>query len=95
MQLGRRNKLTVNRIPPPGAFLTDQNGNEVLLPTKYLTDEHQVEAEVEVFVFKDSENRIVSTTEVPYLHLGDFAYLEVVHVNPYGAFAATKKTRSW
>lgn len=87
MQLGKRNKLTVNRITPPGAYLTDEYGNEVLLPNKYLTDEHQVDAEVEVFVFKDSENRIISTTEIPHLYLGDFAYLEVVHVNPYGAFA--------
>jgi predicted RNA-binding protein (virulence factor B family) len=41
---------------------------------------------VDVFVFKDSENRIVATTEIPLLYLGDFRYLTVIHVNPYGAF---------
>ena len=86
MQLGTRNHLKINRITPPGAYLEDEYGNEVLLPKKYLLPDHVVDSDVDVFVFKDSENRIVSTTEVPYLYLGDFAYLEVVTVNPYGAF---------
>ena len=87
MQLGKVNTLTINRITPPGAYLTDDHENEVLLPTKYLLESHLPETTVDVFVFKDSENRIVSTTETPYLYLGEFAYLEVVHVNPFGAFA--------
>jgi predicted RNA-binding protein (virulence factor B family) len=50
-------------------------------------EEHfELEDEVDVFVFKDSENRIVATTEIPLLYLGDFRYLTVIHVNPYGAF---------
>ena len=86
MQLGTINELTIDRLTPPGAFLVDAHGNEVLLPRKYLTEEHVEEAVVSVFVFKDSENRIVSTTEIPRLYLGEFACLEVVQVNPYGAF---------
>jgi len=86
MQLGTVNRLKINRITPPGAYLEDPFGNEVLLPKKYLLTDHIVDSEVNVFVFKDSENRIVSTTEKPYLYLGDFAYMEVVTVNPFGAF---------
>ena len=54
MQLGRINKLTVNRITPPGAYLEDFKGDEVLLPKKYLVPESdfQVGATVDVFVFK-------------------------------------------
>ncbi|NBR14046.1 MAG: GntR family transcriptional regulator [Crocinitomicaceae bacterium] len=86
MQLGIVNKLKINRFTPPGAFLEDVDGNEVLLPNKYVEEHFQLEDEVDVFVFKDSENRIVATTEVPHLYLGDFRYLNVIHVNPYGAF---------
>jgi uncharacterized protein len=86
MQLGRINHLTINRITPPGAYLEDILENEVLLPKKYLLPEHEIGTEVDVFVHKDSENRIVATTETPYILLGEFKYLAVVHVNPYGAF---------
>ncbi len=86
MQLGVVNKLKINRFTPPGAFLEDEFGNEVLLPNKYVEEHFELEDIVDVFVFKDSENRIVATTEVPLLYLGDFRYLTVIHVNPYGAF---------
>jgi len=86
MQLGVVNKLKINRFTPPGAFLEDEQGNEVLLPNKYVEEHFELEDEVDVFVFKDSENRIVATTEVPLLYLGDFRYLTVIQVNPYGAF---------
>lgn len=86
MQLGRINHLTIDRLTAPGAYLYDQQGNEVLLPKKYLLPEHTEGSEVSVFVFKDSENRIVSTTETPLILLGDFNYLEVVHNNPFGTF---------
>ena len=86
MQLGVVNKLKINRFTPPGAFLEDKDGNEVLLPNKYVEEHFELEDEVDVFVFKDSENRIVSSTEIPLLYLGDFRYLTVIHVNPYGAF---------
>ena len=86
MQLGRINQLVIARITPPGAYLFDQQGNEVLLPKKYLLAEHIEGEQVSVFVFKDSENRVVATTERPLILLGDFNYLEVVHNNPFGTF---------
>ncbi|MBM3159750.1 MAG: RNA-binding protein [Bacteroidetes bacterium] len=88
MQLGQINKLAVSRITPPGAYLKDFRGDEVLLPRKYLIPENdfQVGALVDVFVFKDSQNRIVSTTESPHLLLGNIAFLKVVLVNMFGAF---------
>ncbi len=86
MQLGLNNSLIIDRLTPPGAFLRDTMGNEVLLPKKYLLDSFEVGQEIEVFVFKDSEQRIVSTTEKPLLYLGEFAYLMVTQVHPIGAF---------
>ena len=87
MQLGVFNKLTINRLTLVGAFLEDIQGNEVLLPKKYLSDAMQVDSEVSVFIMKDSENRIVATTETPHLLLGGFAYLRIAEINPFGAFA--------
>lgn len=86
MQLGLINTLIIDRFTPPGAFLRDKEGNEVLLPQKYLKDEFELEQEIDVFVFKDSEQRIVSTTEKPHLLLGEFTYLKVTQIQPIGAF---------
>jgi uncharacterized protein len=87
MQLGVFNKLKINRLTLVGAFLEDIQGNEVLLPKKYLSDAMEVDSEVSVFIMKDSENRIVATTETPHLLLGGFAYLRIAEINPFGAFA--------
>ena len=86
MQLGLINRLKIDRFTSPGAFLKDPMGNEVLLPKKYLLEEFELEQEIDVFVFKDSEQRIVSTTETPYLFLGEFKYLKVTQITPIGAF---------
>ena len=86
MQLGKINTLTIKRFAPPGAYLIDLQENEILLPNKYLTPEMEEGTEVEVFVMKDSSERMVALTERPHLLLGDFAFLNVVEVNPYGAF---------
>ena len=86
MQLGKINKLTIKRFAPPGAYLIDLQENEVLLPNKYLTPDMEEGTEVDVFVMKDSSERLVCVTEKPYILLGDCVYLDVVEVNPYGAF---------
>ena len=86
MQLGLINTLTIDRFTPPGAFLEDEQGNEVLLPQKYLLDTYELGQKIDVFVFKDSQQRIVCTTEKPFLLLGDFKYLRVTQVKPIGAF---------
>ncbi len=86
MQLGKINTLTIKRFAPPGAYLIDLQENEILLPNKYLIPEMEEGTEVEVFVMKDSSERMVAVTERPHILLGDFAFLNVVEVNPYGAF---------
>ena len=66
MQLGKINQLTIQRFAPPGAYLVDAQENEVLLPNKYLDPEWSEGSEVNVFVMKDSSDRIVAITETPY-----------------------------
>jgi predicted RNA-binding protein (virulence factor B family) len=81
--------LRIARFVDFGAYLVndcDGDGTEVLLPAKYLDESNVVGDEVEVFVYTDSEDRPVATTEVPFAQVGEFAYLQVVEVNRIGAF---------
>jgi uncharacterized protein len=86
MNIGRWNTLKIDRFTPPGAFLLDEEGNDVLLPNKYVLDEYKEGDELNVFIYKDSEDRIVATTRVPLIQLNQFAYLNVLEVNVHGAF---------
>lgn len=87
MKIGEFNDLTLLRFTPPGAYLSDEQGNEVLLPNKYLTDDMQVGAELRLFVYRDSEDRAVATTQTPLIEMHRFAWLYVNSVDFYGAFA--------
>jgi len=86
MNLGEINELTILRFTSVGAYLGDEEDNDVLLPNKYLTPEMEIDGKVQVFLYKDSEDRIVATTETPLLKLNEFALLRVKEVNPIGAF---------
>ena len=87
MNIGEINHLTVLRFTSAGAFLGDENDNDVLLPGKYITDGLKVDDEIDVFIYRDSEDRVVATTERPLLQLKGFAYLKVKDVTMFGAFA--------
>lgn len=86
IKLGHNNKLRVGRFVDFGAYLTDDEGAEILLPARYVSDDLAVGDEIDVFVYKDSEDRPVATTDVPYVEVGQFAFLQVVAVNKVGAF---------
>ncbi|MBD5214223.1 MAG: GntR family transcriptional regulator [Bacteroidales bacterium] len=86
MQLGRYNTLEVRRIVDFGAYLADDEGNEVLLPSRYLTEVPKIGAKMDVFVYTDSEDRPVATTERPFAQVGEVAFLQVAEVNRIGAF---------
>lgn len=86
MKIGEYNRLTLLRFTSVGAYLGDELGNDVLLPNKYLTDEMELDDELTVFVYRDSEDRAVATTEKPYIELNGFASLKVTNVNVFGAF---------
>ncbi len=86
MKIGEYNELSINRMVDFGAYLIDDDTHEVLLPKRYLTPEMKVGDTIRVFVYNDSENRPVATTEQPYAVVGDFALLRVKAVNKVGAF---------
>ncbi|MCF2488555.1 S1 RNA-binding domain-containing protein [Dyadobacter sp. CY347] len=84
--IGKYNNLTIERLTSVGMFLSDVEGEEVLLPNQYLTDEMQIGDTIKVFVYLDSEDRPVATTETPKIIRNQFAFLEVTDVTEHGAF---------
>lgn len=84
--IGTTQTLTIDRLTAPGAYLTDGEGNDVLLPNRYVLPEHKKGVEVDVFLYKDSEDRPVATTELPLVQRDQFACLKVVDVSRFGAF---------
>lgn len=85
-RLGHKNKLKIIRFTDHGAILGGGEGIEILMPKKYTRKEQHAGDEVEVFVYLDSSERPVATTETPIAEVGQFAYLKVAWTNRYGAF---------
>ncbi|MDE5720829.1 MAG: GntR family transcriptional regulator [Paramuribaculum sp.] len=88
INIGKTNTLKVSRLVDFGAYLTDDSNGatEILLPRRYVTDDLRPGDEIEVFVYNDSEDRPVATTERPIAQVGEVAVLEVVGNCRYGAF---------
>lgn len=86
MKIGQLNSLKVSRNTPHGIFLEDDEGEDILLPGKYLTGDEKEGDIKELFVYNDSEDRLVATTETPKIQLNEFAALKVIDVNKSGVF---------
>ncbi len=86
MNIGRINRLKVKKLVDFGAYLDGGNEEEILLPAKFIKEELKPEDEIDVFVYTDSEDRLIATTRKPRAMVGEFAYMEVVQVNKVGAF---------
>ena len=86
IKLGEYNRLTIVKTVDFGLYLDGGDEGEILLPSRYVPKDYQIGDELDVFLYLDSEERLVATTEKPLAQVGDFAYLEVAWVNEYGAF---------
>ncbi len=85
VQVGQYNRLIVDRIKDAGAYLND--GKEgILLPKRFVPRGTKPGDELTVFVYHDSENRLIATTQHPHAVVGDFALMKVVGLSPHGAF---------
>lgn len=85
--IGRRSTLWVARIATPGVYLDGGERGEILLPGRYVPAGTLVGESFDVFVHRDSEDRLVATTERPRAMVGEFASLRVVSSSPrIGAF---------
>ncbi|MBR3886395.1 MAG: hypothetical protein IKJ21_02170 [Alistipes sp.] len=86
MKVGQIQTLKVARISDYGLYLADDEGQEVLLPNRFVSLTNAIGDEIEVFVYHDSEDRLVATTDRPLITEGQVASLKVVDKNIHGAF---------
>lgn len=86
IEIGKFNTLTVIKLVDFGGYLDGEERGEILMPKEYVPDNCSPDDEVRVFIYFDSEDRIVATTENPYVQVGEFAFLKVVAVSGVGAF---------
>jgi len=90
IKLGKYNTLRVARLVDFGAYLCDPEGDgkipEILLPARYMPDDLRPDDTIDVFVYRDNENRPIATTDEPYATVGEFAFMRVNQVNETGAF---------
>ena len=79
--------MEIRRLVDLGAYLSKPGEEaEVLLPARYMPENPQQGDTVRVFIYKDSEDRLIATTERPYATVGELAYLVVTAVYDVGAF---------
>jgi predicted RNA-binding protein (virulence factor B family) len=80
--IGKRNVLPVLRSAPPGFYLDGGTHGEILLPGRLIPPGTVVGGTIDVFVYRDSEDRLVATPQKPIAMVGQFASLRVVSINP-------------
>jgi predicted RNA-binding protein (virulence factor B family) len=85
--IGQRSILSITRASAPGLYLDGGELGEILLPGRFIPKDLAPGMKMDVFIYRDSEDRLVATTETPLAMVGDFACLKVVSVNDQvGAF---------
>ena len=86
LKIGKYNTLTIARVAEHGVYLANEAGTEVLLPNRYVTEDMKPGQQLRVFVYTDSDDRPVATTDTPFATADEFAFLQVRDVNSVGAF---------
>lgn len=86
IELGKYNTLDILRETSVGLFLGDQEGNDILLPNKYVPETYEIGDELSVFCYLDHSERPVATNLEPEIFVDEFQLLKVVEVNEFGAF---------
>lgn len=93
LEIGKTHTLVVLKHVDFGVYLgqnlDDEGQEEILLPERYLPDDTaawEVGEKLSVFLYLDSEDRPIATTEIPFAEVGDCAYLPVLEKSPFGSF---------
>jgi len=85
INVGQFNLMRVDRKVDFG-FYMDDGGEGILLPKRFVPSGLQIDDTISVFVYHDSDNRLIATTQEPFAVVGDIAALKVVEVTSQGAF---------
>ncbi len=86
MEIGKINELKVVKEVDFGVYFDGGEYGEILMPKRYVPKDCNLEDTISVFVYRDSEDRLIATTEMPMAMVGDFALLEATSVTTVGAF---------
>ena len=86
LTLGQTYTLRVVKMTDQGAYVDGDNLGEILLPTKFCPPDLTVDSDLPVFVYQDSESRLIVTTQTPKVQVGEFAYLKAVSNTDFGTF---------
>jgi len=84
--IGRINNLRIVKKVTFGLYLDGGSLGEILLPTRYVPEDCHTDDWLDVFLYHDSEDRIIATTETPYAMVNECAYLKCIATNQAGAF---------
>ncbi|MGB5446012.1 MAG: S1-like domain-containing RNA-binding protein [Psychromonas sp.] len=86
IKIGAYNELTIIKQVDFGMYLDGKEEGEILLPRRYVTNDMQIGQKVSVFLYFDSDDRLIATTQKPKAEAGQFASLKVIDTNKAGAF---------
>ena len=86
IKIGDYNKMTVLKSLDFGIYMDGGNGIEILMPKRYVPEGVNIGDELDCFVYLDSEDRLLATTETPFTTVNHFAFLSVNSTNQVGAF---------
>lgn len=86
LEIGKINSLRVVKKVDFGIYLDGGQYGDILMPLRYTPENCLVGDLVDAFIYNDSEDRLIATTEIPLAQVGEFAFLKVVSVDQYGAF---------
>jgi len=86
LEIGKTNSLRIVKKVPFGLYLDGGESGEILMPLRYIPQDCNVDDTIDAYIYNDSEDRLIATTEIPLAQVGDFACLKVLSVNQYGAF---------
>lgn len=86
LKIGKINELEITHRVDFGLYLDGGEEGEILLPLRYATRDMRPGDKIKVFIYRDSEDRLIATTEEPFAQVGEFAFLRVKATNNVGAF---------
>lgn len=86
VDIGSYNTLTIVKKVDFGLYLDGGDSGEILIPTRYVPEDVKEGDDLEVFIYLDSEDRIIATTEKPFVTVNEFAFLKVAAVTEVGTF---------
>ncbi len=86
VEIGKINNLQIVKNLDHGIYLDGEELGEILMPSRYVPENCEVGDSLEVFIYLDSADLLIATTETPSVMVGECAYLKVIDINQAGAF---------